>query len=64
MKAIIKETARKGNRVVITNNKNTTGIFESRTYIDNNGELTAGFQTAEHKTLKGAEKWAKRTLGI
>lgn len=51
-----------GSKSVIISNQNTAGIYESRIFV-NNGQ-TAGYQNAEHKTLKGAERWAKRTLGL
>lgn len=49
-----------GSRVVITDNRNTAGEYQSRLYV-NHGE-TATLQHASHKTRGGAIRWAKRTL--
>ena len=62
MRTINKELARKGNLVAITNQFTEGGTFDTRIYVDTNGELTAGLRCAEHKTLKGAENWAKSQL--
>jgi len=47
-------------RTVIINNMNTAKIFESRLFV-NHGE-TATLTHADHKTLKGAERWASKVL--
>jgi len=49
-----------GSRVVISNNQNTGGEWQSRLYV-NNGE-TATLTAASHKTRQGAEKWARKVL--
>ena len=51
---------RNGSRVVISDNRNTAGIWESRLYV-NDGE-TATRKSAEHKTRTGAVRWAKKVL--
>ena len=50
----------KGSRVVVINNQNTARVFESRLYV--NGGETATLTCTTHKTLRGAEKWAGRTV--
>ncbi len=51
---------RKGSRVVISDNRNTGGVWESRLYV--NGGETATLTATVHKTQVGAIRWAKRIL--
>lgn len=59
---IFNKWVKRGSRQVNINNQNSAGVFESRLYV-NNGQ-TATLTRATHKTLAGAERWSKRTLGI
>jgi hypothetical protein len=61
MKLINKEITGNGNRKVFISNQNTAGIFESRLFI---GDVASQYTHATHKTLVGAEKWAKKVLGL
>lgn len=57
---MILTTAQNGNRIVKSSNQNSSEIWESRLYV-NRGE-TATTVNAKHKTLKSAEKWAKKQV--
>jgi hypothetical protein len=57
---MIIEKIKKGNFMVIIDNQNTAGVFQSRIW-SRDGER-AGYQHATHKTLNGARKWANKTL--
>ena len=49
-----------GSRMVITDNRNSAGVYESRLYV-NNGE-SATLTCAKHKSRAGAIRWANKTL--
>jgi hypothetical protein len=51
---------RKGSRVVISNNQNSSGIWESRLYVS--GGETATLTCAKHKSMAGAKKWAEKQV--
>lgn len=53
-----KITARQGNRQVVTLCNGAS--FLSRLYV--NGGETATLLSAKHKSLKGAEAWAKKAV--
>lgn len=56
----IEKEIKRGSRSVLISNQNTAGIFASRTWLCNG--TICGTQSAEHKTLNGAIKWANRIL--
>lgn len=54
------KTAQNGSRLVISNNQNSDGLWESRVYVSF-GE-TATTICAKHKTLASAQKWADKQV--
>lgn len=50
------------NRGVISNSNDGKTDWSSRLYVDWNKEKIATLTSAEHKTLNGAIKWAKKAL--
>lgn len=59
---MIFKTTTSGSRQVVTTANTSEGPWSSRLYV-NNGE-TATLTNASHKTEAGAQKWAKKTLGM
>ncbi|RWT88910.1 hypothetical protein [Raoultella ornithinolytica] len=56
---MIIETARKNDYVIITDNQNSMGSWESRLYVeDGNEKIASHYICASHKTLNGAKRWA------
>lgn len=56
------QTAKNGSRVVLSNNQNSAGVWESRLYVS--GGETATTICAKHKSLKAAQKWAAKQVAV
>ncbi|WP_241186696.1 hypothetical protein [Klebsiella michiganensis] len=57
------ETARKNDLVIISDNQNTCGHWESRLYLeDGDKKIASHYVFASHKTLAGAKRWAQRQI--
>jgi len=58
---MIQTHAKTGSRVVKTHNQTTDRSYESVLFVNHGEDATT--TRANHKTLKGAIKWANKVLG-